>query len=108
MGKFVVDCEAPVKDNILDAAGLEAFFNQRIKVNNKTGNLGDKVRVSREKSKITVVAESPFSKRYLKYLSNKYLKKNLLRDYLHVIAPNKSTYELRYFSSAKGGDDDEE
>ncbi|CAN0504374.1 unnamed protein product, partial [Scytosiphon promiscuus] len=49
-------------------------------------------------ARITVTAQAPFSKRYLKYLTKKYLKKQQLRDYLHVIASHKNTYELRYFS----------
>ena len=36
-------------------------------VGGKTGKLGDKVQVSREKAKINVTAEAPFSKQYLKY-----------------------------------------
>merc|ERR1712232_238675 len=56
----------------------------------KTGNLGDKVTVSRDKSKVHVTAEAPFSKRYLKYLSKKYLKKQQLRDFLRVVAPSKT------------------
>eukprot|EP00392_Amoebophrya_sp_AT5.2_P009975 g10006.t1 len=103
---FLVDCQQPVDDNILDPSGLEQFFQDRIKVNNKTGNLGDKVKVSREKSKISVAAELPFSKRYLKYLTKKYLKKQQLRDFLHVVAPNKKTYELRYFNI--NADDEED
>ena len=39
-----------------------------------------------------------FSKRYLKYLSKKYLKKQQLRDWLHVIANAKTSYELRYYN----------
>merc|ERR1740129_2572985 len=103
---FVVDCQQPVDDNIMDAARLETFFMDRIKVNNKTGNLGEKVKVTREKAKINVAAELPFSKRYLKYLTKKYLKKQQLRDFLHVAAPNKKSYELRYFNI--NADDDEE
>merc|ERR1719379_3366780 len=103
---FVVDCSQPVEDNILDPAGLEKFFNDRIKVNNKTGNLGEKVKISREKSKISVLAELPFSKRYLKYLTKKYLKKQQLRDFLHVVAPNKMSYELRYFNINEDNDDE--
>jgi len=103
---FVVDCQQPVDDNIMDAAGLETFFMDRIKVNNKTGNLGEKVKVTREKSKINVAAELPFSKRYLKYLTKKYLKKQQLRDFLHVVAPNKKSYELRYFNINADDDDD--
>ena len=71
-----------------------------------SGNLGERVRVSIENAKIIVNAEAPFSKRYLKYLTKKYLKKQQLRDYLHVIAPSKGTYELRYFNI--NADDDEE
>ena len=96
--KFLVDCAQPVDDNIMDPAGLETFFNDRIKVAGKTGNMGEKVKVTREKAKITVSAELPFSKRYLKYLTKKYLKKQQLRDFLHVIAPSRMAYELRYFN----------
>ena len=45
----------------------------------KTGNLGDMVTVSRDKAKVTVASDIPFSKRYLKYLSKKYLKKQQAR-----------------------------
>ena len=58
-----------------------------------------------------VTADVAFSKRYLKYLSKKYLKKQQLRDYLHVIASSKTTYELRYFNihdtEGDAEDDDE-
>merc|ERR1712222_140639 len=86
------------QDTIITPADLEKFLKERIKVEGKTGNLGDKVTVSREKNKIHVSAEAPFSKRYLKYLSKKYLKKQQLRDFLRVVAPNKTSYELRYFN----------
>merc|ERR1712118_99127 len=96
----------PVDDNILTVADLEKFFKERIKVGGKTGNLGDAVIVGREKSKINVTAEQPFSKRYLKYLTKKYLKKQQLRDFLHVIAPSKTSYELRYFNINEDNDDE--
>merc|ERR1712007_46852 len=104
--KFVVDCRQPVDDNIMQPQELETFFRERVKVGGKTGNLGEKVTIGRDKAKINVTAEAPFSKRYLKYLTKKYLKKQQLRDFLHVIAPNKHTYELRYFNI--NADDDEE
>ena len=96
--KFTVDCQQPADDTIIKPEDLERFFKERIKVEGKTGNLGDLVKVSREKSKIHVSAEAPFSKRYLKYLSKKYLKKEHLRDFLRVVAPSKTSYELRYFN----------
>jgi large subunit ribosomal protein L22e len=72
-------------------------LHDRIKVNGKAGNLKDKITITRDKTKIHVAAVAPFSKRYLKYLTKKFLKKQQLRDWLHVVATNKTTYELRYF-----------
>mmetsp|Transcript_27951 Transcript_27951/g.47841 ORF Transcript_27951/g.47841 Transcript_27951/m.47841 type:complete len:124 (-) Transcript_27951:60-431(-) len=96
--KFTIDCQQPADDNIIEPKDLEKFLNSRIKVEGKTGNLGERVVVTRDKSKIHVSAEVPFSKRYLKYLSKKYLKMQQLRDFLRVVAPNKTSYELRYFN----------
>uniref|UniRef100_A0A8C6RCB1 Large ribosomal subunit protein eL22 n=1 Tax=Nannospalax galili TaxID=1026970 RepID=A0A8C6RCB1_NANGA len=87
--KFTLDCTHPVEDGIMDAANFEQFLQERIKVNGKAGNLGGGV-VTIERSKSV-----PFSKRYLKYLTKKYLKKNNLRDWLRVVANSKESYELR-------------
>eukprot|EP00448_Togula_jolla_P018037 CAMPEP_0170590582 /NCGR_PEP_ID=MMETSP0224-20130122/11946_1 /TAXON_ID=285029 /ORGANISM="Togula jolla, Strain CCCM 725" /LENGTH=123 /DNA_ID=CAMNT_0010914387 /DNA_START=64 /DNA_END=435 /DNA_ORIENTATION=- len=106
MLKFTIDCQQPVDDTIITPADLEKFLKDRIKVDNKTNNLGDRVTVSRDKAKIHVSAEAPFSKRYLKYLSKKYLKKQQLRDFLRVVAPNKTSYELRYFNINEDNDED--
>ncbi|CDJ47233.1 60S ribosomal protein L22, putative [Eimeria brunetti] len=96
--KFVIDCQQPVDDNILEAKGLERFLQSRIKVNGKLNNFGDKIEITRERgTKVCVTAELPFSKRYLKYLVKKYLKKQMLRDFLRVVANSKTSYELRYF-----------
>merc|ERR1712224_712249 len=94
MSKFFVECKQPVEDNIMDVAQLDKYLQDRIKVNGKTGNLGEVVKVGREKQKVlvTVSSEIQFSKRYIKYLTKKYLKKQDLRDFLHVIAPKKDTY----------------
>jgi large subunit ribosomal protein L22e len=97
-----------VEDKVLDPASFEKFLHDRIKVNGKAGNLGEKVTITREKTKIQISAELPFSKRYLKYLTKKYLKKQQLRDFLHVIASSKGTYELRYFKIGSGAGDEEE
>eukprot|EP01026_Neomeris_dumetosa_P060727 TRINITY_DN57274_c0_g1_i1.p3 TRINITY_DN57274_c0_g1~~TRINITY_DN57274_c0_g1_i1.p3 ORF type:complete len:128 (+),score=20.33 TRINITY_DN57274_c0_g1_i1:22-384(+) len=108
VAKFTIDCSVPVEDNVLDPASFEKFLNDRIKVNGKAGQLGDAVRVQRESAQISVAANLPFSKRYLKYLTKKYLKKQNLRDYLHVVASNKTTYQLRYFSIADNEEEEED
>ena len=72
--------------------------------------MGDSVKVSRDKTRVTVTSEIPMSKRYLKYLTKKFLKKHNVRDWLRVIASNKdrSVYELRYFNIADQGEEEEE
>ncbi|XP_031566737.1 60S ribosomal protein L22-like [Actinia tenebrosa] len=105
--KFSVDCTHPVEDGIMDAATFETFLHDKIKVQGKTNNLGGDVTVERLKNKVSVVSDIPFSKRYLKYLTKKYLKKNNLRDWLRVVASDQNTYELRYFQISNEEEDDE-
>merc|ERR1712151_174310 len=88
--KFSINCAKPVDDGIMDSGAFEKFLHDRIKVNGKAGDLGDAVSIERAGSIITVIAEAPFSKRYLKYLTKKFLKKHQLRDWLHVIADSRT------------------
>ena len=74
---------------------FEKFLHDRIKVNGKAGNLGTKVTLSTDKSKMVVNAEAPFSKRYLKYLSKKYMKKTHLSNFVRVVATSKGAYEIK-------------
>ncbi|WVN88695.1 uncharacterized protein L203_103908 [Cryptococcus depauperatus CBS 7841] len=95
--KFYVDCSVPVNDSVFDLAAFEKFLHDRIKVNGKPGQLGDAVAVKREGAKIVLTAQVAFSKRYLKYLTKKHLKKNSFENFLRVVATQKDTYSLRYF-----------
>lgn len=80
-----------------------------MKVDDKAGQLGDKVKITRDDQnhRLTVTANIPFSKRYLKYLTKKFLKKNALRDYLRVVASSKDVYQLRFYN-IEGPDEEEE
>ncbi|OTF82999.1 60S ribosomal protein L22-like protein [Euroglyphus maynei] len=107
--KFSIDCSKPVDDGIMNVSDFESFLKERIKVNGKTGNLGTAVTVERNKFKILINTTIPFSKRYLKYLTKKYLKKNNLRDWIRVVATSKEAFELRYFQiNNEDGDEEEE
>ncbi|CAJ1402287.1 unnamed protein product [Effrenium voratum] len=107
VAKYTIDCEQPASDNIIETKDFEKFLLGRIKVDGKTGNLGDKVSISREKSKVHVTVEAPFSKRYLKYLGKKYLKSQQLRDFLRIVAPTKTSYQMRYFNINDDKDEEE-
>merc|ERR1711872_148366 len=90
--KFTLDCTHPCEDGIMDLNNFEQFMKEHIKVNGKVNNLGNAVSVEGAKNKVVISAEVQFSKRYLKYLTKKYLK-----DWLRVVASSKDSYELRYF-----------
>ena len=96
--KFVIDCSLPIEDNVLILSDFESFLASHIKVEGKTGNLGSNVSVSKSKDTIVVESSIPFSKRYLKYLSKKYLKKQDMREYLRLVATNKNTYQMKYLN----------
>jgi len=91
----------------MDAASFEKYLHDRFKVNGKAGVLGDKVHIRREKTKINLHSSIPMSKKYLKYLTKRFLKKQSLRDWLRVIANGKTTYQLRYFNIQQNEDDEE-
>lgn len=105
--KYTINCTEPVEDDIFDIASFEKFLHDRIKINGKTGALGDLVTIVREGSSIHVTAKIPFSKRYLKYLTKKFLKKILLRDYIRVIAKTPNSYYLRFFNFHNDEDNEE-
>ena len=83
---------------------------EKIKINGKTGQMGaNNVVITRDRTKLTVASpqELGFSKRQLKYLSKRYLKKQQLKDFLRVIASSKNSYVLKYYN-VSGGDEDVE
>ena len=105
---FTIDCTNPVNDGILDPSSFEKFLHDKVKVNGKPGVVDNAVKIRRNGSKIIVTARPPFSKRYLKYLTKKFLKKNQIRDWLRVVASDKTTYELRYFDIHEDDEDDDD
>jgi large subunit ribosomal protein L22e len=96
--KFTIDCSKPVEDKVFSTTAFADFLKQRIKVNNKPGKLGSDITVSSDGKGVTVTASINLSKRYLKYLTKKYLKKHSLREFLYVVANSKTSYQIRYFN----------
>jgi large subunit ribosomal protein L22e len=78
---------------------FKQFLLDKIKINGKVGNLGGKIKITNDKDKIYVLAEIPFDKKYLKYLTKKYIKKKDLQPFLAVKATSKNTYKMKYLST---------
>ena len=70
--------QGPANDKIFDAAAYEKFLIDHIKVEGKTGQLGEDIKISTDvPGQLAVTSSIPFSKRYLKYLTKRFLKKNV-------------------------------
>ncbi|KAL7005012.1 hypothetical protein EMMF5_005376, partial [Cystobasidiomycetes sp. EMM_F5] len=105
--KVYVDFSAPANDAVFDGDAYVQYLKEHIKVDNKAGNLGDKITVTKEgDGKVLVTATGAFSKRYVKYLTKRFLKKNSMRDWLRVVATKKDSFTLRYFNVSTEAADD--
>lgn len=104
---FVIDCSKPVEDKVFNTGNFAEYLRQRIKVKGKTGHLGEAVKVSSEDKKVNIKVDIDFSKRYLKYLTKKYLKRHSLREFLYVISTSKNAYQIKYFNIQQDNADQE-
>ena len=50
--KFTINAKLPIEDNVIVLNDFESYLRQRIKVNGKTGNLGNAVSVSKDSTSI--------------------------------------------------------
>jgi large subunit ribosomal protein L22e len=67
--QFIINASQPASDKIFDVSAFEKFLQDKIKVDGRVGNLGEKVVISQQgDGKIEVIAHIDFSGRYLKYL----------------------------------------
>ena len=106
---FTIDYAKPARDGIFDDEHVEDFqkyLTEHIKINGKTNELGEKVRINAQDKKMTVTSYVGFSKRYFKYLTKRFLKKKTLRDWLRVVSTSKDRYELRYYNIQQENEDD--
>ncbi|KAI1806056.1 ribosomal protein L22e [Daldinia bambusicola] len=107
--KFVINAQQPANDKIFDTAAFEKFLQDKIKVDGRTGNLGDTITIQQAgEGKIEVIAHNELSGRYLKYLTKKFLKKMQLRDWLRVVSTSKGVYELKFFNVVNDEADEDE
>ena len=105
--KFIIECQQTVEDNVISLDNFAKFLKENIKNEGMKNNLGDKIAVTTEGYNIAITSKDKFSKRYIKYLSKKYLKKQEMRDYLRVLAHGKNAYQLKYFEVNQGEEEAE-
>ncbi|KAJ9453758.1 60S ribosomal protein L22 [Diplonema papillatum] len=103
-GKLIykIDCSIPTTDGLIDTDLLNkyaTFLSEHIKIEGKTGQLGDKVKVNVEDQAIVITKfKVLFAKRYLKFLTRKFLRQEKLKEYVRLVSTNKHDYQLRYYN----------
>jgi large subunit ribosomal protein L22e len=92
--------------NLLSVEAAVKYLKQNIKVSGLKNKLGDSVQVEstdkkdKQKNSIVVSVDNTmkFSKRYVKYLIKKFLKRENISLYLRVISSGSNGYLVKLFS----------
>ena len=99
--KYTVDFSSPVDNKLLSLEAASKYLNSNIKVNELKGKLVDSIKVSTSDSKskntllIQVVSQMKFSKRYIRYLVKKFLKREGIVKYLTVASSAPNAYAVK-------------
>merc|ERR1712146_344187 len=101
--KFTVDIPQAIEDDVIDQTHYVDFLKNNLKVDGKKGNL-EYVTIEAVQNKVVVTTKVQFGKRYLKYLTKKYLKQQDINNYLRVIASDKLGYKVKFINLNEGGD----
>lgn len=102
---YTIDLKTAAEDNIIDVTDFQKHLDKAIKINGKR-NVGE-ITVTAKDARVEVATKILFSKRYIKYLTKKYLKKQEVTDYLRVVATGKLAYTVKYFNiSDQAGEQD--
>ena len=103
--KLNIDFDQPVTNKLLDLETAKKYLEQNIKVNGLKQKLGDSVKVNasgkgdKQKNNIVLQVDNAmkFSKRYVKYLVKKFLKRENISLYLRVISSGPGSYLVKMF-----------
>ena len=99
--KYTVDFNSPVENKLLSLEAASKYLNSNIKVNGLKGKLGDSIKISTTDSKskntlvIQVESHMKFSKRYIRYLVKKFLKREGIVKYLTVASSAPNAYAVK-------------
>ena len=101
--KYTVDFSSPVENKLLSLEAASKYLNSNIKVNGLKGKLGESIKVSisdkkdRAKNTILILVDNKieFSKKYIKYLLKKFLKREGIVNYLSINASSPNSYTVK-------------
>ena len=107
--KFYVDFSEPLDNKLLSIESASKFLNSNMKIDGLKGNLKDiiKINVNEKKNKkcllIQVDNQLQFSKKYIKYLVKKFLKREGIVNYLTVLSNSPNSYAVKVLKNNNEG-----
>ena len=101
--KYTIDFNGPVENNLLTLESALKYLQSNMKLNGIKGKLGDSILINStektDKAKNTIVIsvdnKLEFSKKYLKYLVKKYLKREGIGNFLNVSSTTPNAYTVK-------------
>ena len=96
--KYTIDFTAPLSNKLLTLESVSKYLELNMKINGLKGKLGDSIKINiSDKNSILIQVESTleFSKKYIKYLTKKYLKKEGIEKYMTINANTPSGYIVK-------------
>ena len=101
--KYTVDFNSPVDNNLLTLESALKYMQSNMKINGLKGKLGNTIKISitdkkdRNKNTLVVSVDSSiqFSKRYIRYLVKKFLKREGIARFLTVSSTSPNAYTVK-------------
>merc|ERR1711972_265830 len=103
--KYTIDLAQAMEDEdqVIDPKHYVNYLKTHLKPGGKK-LVDEAVTIESVQKKVNVVTTVQFGKRYLKYLTKKYLKAQDIISYLRVISDSKLGYKIKFIDIAQGGD----
>ena len=101
--KYTVDFNSPVDNNLLTLESALKYMQSNMKINGLKGKLGETIKISitgkKDKNKntlnVSVDSQLQFSKRYIRYLVKKFLKREGIARFLTVSSTSPNAYTVK-------------
>ena len=96
--KYTIDFSAPISNNLLTLESISKYMELNMKLNGIKGKLGDSIKINiadKNNIMIQVANTLEFSKKYLKYLTKKYLKKEGIEKFMTINANSPNGYTVK-------------
>ena len=101
--KYTINMSSPVENKLLSLEAAINYLESNIKVNGLKGKLGESIKVSisekksSDKNNILILVDNKieFSKKYIKYLLKKFLKREGIVNYLSINSSSPNSYTVK-------------